>query len=183
MAPAPKLLARKTVRLQDGTELTGNVQATNDGIMVTTQFGTCELHIDDVQAVKMGVINAGFAAQESGDSVITLKNGRKYRANVVEKDNGTIIDMGAIQLPIAKEDLLIVDKIVHPLATWVPPEDHWYWITLRDGTRVCTKVVKNGAEYTLSFRYGTITAKADDILVVHTVSIRSDPSVITSGVK
>jgi len=138
------------------------VKSTKDGITIESRFGTFDLNTDDVKSIKKGLIGSTFAVQETGESVITLKDGKRYRGDLVETDDGCSIKSDPATFSIVKENVLTVEKIVHPPASWQPPEDQRYWITLRDGSKIRTKVIKNGDDHTLDSHYGKITAKTKD---------------------
>lgn len=147
-----------------------------DSITIKSAFGKFDVKPDDVQSAKIGLVSPTFAFETDGENVVTLKNGKKYRGNIVEEDNKQFLVTSSSKAEVKEGELLGVEKVVHPPATWQPPAEQWYSITLRDGSKIRTTAYKKDENYTLTFRYGTITAKTGDILVVRKDSKPEDVS-------
>lgn len=154
----------KTVCLKDGSELIGDVTSTKDRVSIKSAFGTFEFQPKDVQSVKVAMVNSKFLTATSGN-VITLITGKRYKGEVIDDSGAVSVKTDFITTNVPKDQVKSVEKIESPTTSWIPDQSNFYWITLRDGSKVLARVSKSGEEYLLKFGYGEVHANTKDILI------------------
>lgn len=159
------------VRFQDGSTVIGDLKTAGEQATLTGKYGTLTVKAESIRTFWKTSRDVSPEKNLIGRYLVLLRAGNELRGNVKKDGEDFVVTWNSNKMTVAKQDIRKIITLAQPVKTLPAEIDKasWYVVTLKDGSALRGTVTRGGDGYTITFRFGELKVKPDDVFAFEKV--------------